>query len=103
MKWLILLGLLSMVVVFVGARYRRQIQTGIYLWRMFRKMRQTGKTVGSSTAGEKRINESGNAKNVPLVRCAKCGKWIPQTAALNLRSKTFFCSSNCLENAVKVG
>ncbi len=101
MKWLILLLLILLVVVFVAIRYRRQIQTGIYVWRMFRKMRQMGKSSEKSD-GDKRINETANTKNAPLVRCAKCGKWIPQTEALNLRSKNFYCSYNCMETAVKV-
>ncbi len=96
MKWLIILVLISVAVVLIAARYRRQIQTGIYLWRMFRKMRQMGKTE------EKQIVEKQNPKDVQLVRCAKCGIWIPQTKALNLRSKTFYCSANCMETAVKV-
>ncbi len=101
MKWLILLLLIVFAFALVAIRYRRQIQTGIYVWRMFRKMRQTGNT-DKKSAGERQINESVNSDNIPLVRCAKCGKWIPQTKALNLRSKNFYCSYNCMETAVKV-
>lgn len=97
MKWLILLLLVAVAGILIAVRYRRQIQTGIYLYRMFRKMRQTGK------GAEKQINRKETTSEVPLVRCARCGKWTPQTKALNLRSKTFYCSSNCLESAVKVG
>ncbi len=96
MKWLILLLLIAVVGILIAVRYRRQIQTGIYFYRMFRKMRQMGKS------SEKQIDKKETASDVPLVRCAKCGKWTPQTKALNLRSKTFYCSSNCLESAVKV-
>ncbi len=96
MKWLILLFLIAVAVVLIGARYRRQIQTGIYLWRMFRKMRQTGRSE------EKQVGSKENSKDVPLVRCARCGSWTPQTKALNLRGKTFYCSANCMETAIKV-
>ncbi|MDQ3321688.1 MAG: hypothetical protein M3525_04420 [Acidobacteriota bacterium] len=96
MKWLILLLFIAVVGILIAVRYRRQIQTGIYLYRMFRKMRQMGK------GSDKQIDRKETAGDVPLVRCAKCGKWTPQTKALNLRSKIFYCSSNCLENAVKV-
>lgn len=96
MKWLFILLILTAVAAIVAARYRRQIQTGIYLWRMFRKMRQ----MGGQT--EKQITKKENNNDAALVRCAKCSKWIPQTKALNLRSKIFYCSSNCMENAVKV-
>ena len=96
MKWLILLLILAVVAAFVIVKYRRQIQTGIYLWRMFKKMR----AVGAQT--EKQIDRKENSAESLLVRCAKCGKWTPQNKALNLRGRTFYCSSNCLENAVKV-
>lgn len=91
-----LLALLAVAGVLIAARYRRQIQTGIYLWRMFGKMRQMNKT------DEKQIPQKENSQNVPLVRCARCGTWTPQNKALNLRSKVFYCSANCMENAVKV-
>ncbi len=97
MKWLILLLLIAAAVILIATRYRRQIQMGIYVFRMFRKMRQMGK------ADEKQIQEKERPKDVQLVRCAKCGTWIPQTKALNLRSKVFYCSANCMETAVKVG
>jgi Sec-independent protein translocase protein TatA len=96
MKWLILLLLIVIAVVWIAARYRRQIQTAIYLLQMFRKMR------GADKGTEKQIRNIENSKNVPLVRCAKCGTWIPQTKALNLRSKAVYCSTVCMENAVNV-
>ena len=97
MKLLILLVFLIAAGVFVAVRYRRQIQTGIYLYRMFKKMR------GANKAGERQITQKENPKDVPLVRCARCGTWTPQNKALNLRSKVFYCSANCMETAVKVG
>jgi hypothetical protein len=93
MKWLILVILFFLLAVIIAFRYRRQIQTALYVWKMFRKMRQANKSE------EKQI-EQPNAKDVPLIRCAKCGTWIPQKNALNLRSKTFYCSANCMEQAV---
>ena len=94
MKWLILLGLIVVLVIVVASRYRRQIQMAIYVWRMFRKMRQAGKT------DEKQVETS--AKDVPLIRCTKCGTWTPQNKALNLRSGMFYCSANCLETSAKI-
>jgi hypothetical protein len=96
MKWLIILGLIFAVCALVAIRYRRQIQTAIYVWKMFRKMRQVSKPV------EKQIKKQKNSSDVPLVKCAKCGTWIPKTKSLNLRSKIFYCSANCMESAVKV-
>jgi hypothetical protein len=95
MKWLFLLFLIGVAVVLISARYRRQIQTGIYLFKMFKGMRRTG------GAQERQIQNRANSKDVQLVRCARCGTWTPQSNALNLRGKTFYCSANCMETAVK--
>ena len=96
MKWLIVLGILVIVLVLIGVRYRQQIKMAIYVWRMFRKMRQMGKS------DERQIEKTPEAKDSPLVRCAKCGTWIPQNKALNLRSGVFYCSKVCLETPTKV-
>lgn len=96
MKWIILFALLAVLIVFLASRYRRQIQMGLYVWRMFRKMRKLG------TGGDKQIEKKEDQKNVPLTRCAQCGSWTPQKDALNLRSGTVYCSANCMEKAVKV-
>ena len=92
MKWLIILGLIAVVVILIASRYRRQIQMAMYVWRMFRKMRQAGKS------DEKKIETKENTSDVPLIRCGKCGTWIPKTNALSLRSGVYYCSANCLEN-----
>lgn len=97
MKWLILLFIIAVAVVLIGVRYRRQLQTGIYLWRMFRKLRQAG------TAEKKQVETKANIKDSPLVRCARCGTWTAQANALGLRNRVFYCSAACMENAVKVG
>lgn len=96
MKWLVILFLISVFVVLISTRYRRQIQTGIYVWRMFRQMRQTG------NVQEKQVESGANSKDVRLVRCARCGTWTPQANALNLGGRTFYCSAKCVETAVKV-
>ena len=95
MKWLIILGLLLIVGIIVVSRYRRQIQMAIYVWRMFRRMRQMGKT------DEKQIQTDENTKESPLIRCGKCGTWIPKNKALSLRSGIYYCSANCLETTAK--
>lgn len=94
MKWLIILVLLILLVIIILTRYRRQIQTVLNVWKMFKKIQQ------DDNSGDKQIEQSNNAKDVPLIRCAKCGIWIPQNNALNLRSKTFYCSAKCMQQAV---
>ena len=95
MKFLFILLILMLVLGLFALRYRKQIQMGLYVLRMFRKMRQMSKG-----GEEKQIEKTENASDVQLVKCARCGKWVPQTKALNLRSKTFYCSANCMEQAV---
>ncbi|MGC2234664.1 MAG: hypothetical protein WA584_00700 [Pyrinomonadaceae bacterium] len=94
-KFLVVLFILIVVFGLVALRYRKQIQMALYVLRMFRKMRQMSKA-----PEEKQIEKTESANDSQLVKCARCGTWIPQSKALNLRSKTFYCSANCMENAV---
>lgn len=97
MKWLIILLILLVVVALVVLRYRKQIQAGWQIWRMFRQMRQVGKSQ------EKPVEKKKDTlKDVPLVRCEKCGKWISPEGALKLRSDKYYCSSTCMEKAAKL-
>ncbi len=96
MKWLIILGLILLVIILIASRYRKQIQMGLYVFRMFRKMRQMNK------AEEKQISPKAETSDTTLINCAKCGTWIPQNKAIKLRSGVFYCSANCLETMAKV-
>jgi hypothetical protein len=94
MKWLILLVLLIFALGLIALRFRPQIQAALQIWRMFKQIKQ------ANQPAEKQIPKREKVKNEALVRCAKCGKWIPQSNALNLRKQTFYCSSDCVEKAV---
>ncbi len=94
MKLLFIALILLLVGCLVALRYRKQIQSALYVWQMFKKMRQLNKPV------EKRIEKTETVSASQLIRCAKCGTWIPQNKALNLRSKAYYCSTNCIESAV---
>lgn len=96
MKWIIILSLLIIVWMFVVVRFRKQIQTAIYLWKVFQSMRKPNKTIKKPNENVKNLGE------VPLIKCSKCGTWIPQANALNLRSKISYCSANCMESAARV-
>ena len=96
MKWIIILGLISLVLILIYSRYRKQIQTALYVFRMFRKMRQMSKT------GEKQIDAAADSTAANLVNCAKCGTWILQNKALKLRSSGYYCSANCLKTIAEV-
>ena len=97
MKWLIILGLLALLLIVIATRFRRHIQMAIYVFKMFRKMRQMSKAEGSETQ-----ISSGNAQesDVALVRCAKCGSWRPQTEAIKFAGGLYYCSQNCVETRV---
>lgn len=96
-EWLLILGVLAILAIFLIVRYRRQIQTGIYIFKMFRKMREMSRPPKMT---EKQIDNA-NSNEVQLVRCAKCGTWLPQNTALKFSKNTFYCSSKCVETAVK--
>jgi hypothetical protein len=98
MKWIILLILFAVLIVIIATRFRRQIAAGIEIYKMFRQVRQQMKPPEEKQIKTKSVSKS----DVPLVRCAKCGKWVKESNALNLRSKTFYCSTNCMEQAVRV-
>jgi formylmethanofuran dehydrogenase subunit E len=94
MKWLVLLALLILAFALIALRFRVQIQAALQLWRMFKQIKQANQPI------EKQMPKREKIANEALVRCANCGKWIPQSTALNLRKQTFYCSSNCVEKAV---
>ena len=96
MKWLILLLVLLVVVFLIAMRYRRQIMAGYQLWKMFRQMRQAGKPTVKQNEKRESIRE------VPLVRCEKCGKWISPDGAMKLRQEKYYCSSVCMEKAARL-
>lgn len=97
MKFLLILGLLVILAMFIGRRYRRQIETALYVFRMFRKMREMNNS--AETSG-KQIDQTSNSMDVQLVRCVKCGSWTPQSNALRFGKNSFYCSANCMEKAV---
>lgn len=97
MKWLIVLIIFLVVIGLILFRYRKQIQAGWQIWRVLRQMRQAGKAQEKPSA-----NRQESLKEVPLVRCEKCGKWISPEGALKLQKEKYYCSSNCMERAARL-
>ncbi len=95
MKLLIIFVLFLVVLALIAVRYRKQIQTAIYVWRMFRKMRQMSKP------NENQIETKENQLNVPLIRCVGCGNWVAETNVLKMGNKISYCSAACIEKSVK--
>ncbi len=66
-------------------RYRKQIAGMIGLARTLKKIRE-----GSVKHGERDSSQS-----VALVNCSKCGVWVPQDRARQVKSQ-YYCSDTCL-------
>ena len=73
-----------------AVRYRRQINTAVGFWKMLKAARQQ---MPQSTVRERQVE----AADVPLVNCAKCSRWVPETTAIRLGTKSWFCSRECFE------
>lgn len=91
-KFLFLLFLVITLLGIVALRFRRQILTAVEIWEGVKKPKRD----------ERLIDQKENSNSVPLIKCAKCEVWIPQTSAIKLNSNVFFCSRNCMENIVEV-
>ena len=92
---LVILVVLAVILALTAVRYRRQIAGVIQIWRTLKSARQQIK------------KQSGSVKEEPvsagrLVNCAKCGTWVPEGKAINLRGGIFYCSSTCLESTANV-
>jgi hypothetical protein len=93
-KVLVVLVLLLFLLAMIAVRYRRQIKTGIEIFKMFRQMR-----AGSVNASQERqIRKQEDLANAPLVKCIKCGTWVPQPKAMKLGGNTY-CSAVCVERS----
>ena len=95
MKWLILLFLVFLLVVFVSNRYRKQINSVIRFWKAIQNE-------SPLTQQTKEISEEKTEmKDFNLVKCASCGTWMPQNIMLSVDSKKNVCSKECLNQLVK--
>lgn len=94
-KFLVITFLILVLLGLVLLRFRKQIQTALYVLKMFRQMRRAGQPPAEKTIDTKEKTGGGQ-----LIRCARCGTWIPETSAMKLGAKTYYCSANCIESAV---
>jgi hypothetical protein len=86
--------ILLVIVVLLGLtviRYRKQILVFYRFWSALRSMQQNN--------SQAQMNEAARPENGPLVNCAKCGAWTPESTAIRLGTRAFYCSSACMENA----
>ena len=90
MKWIILFLLLMFLLMMISVRFKRQIIGMIQVWKIFKQV---------NNPPEKQIKDQPANDEISLVKCARCGNWIPQNEALNFRSKDSYCSINCVEKS----
>lgn len=96
-KLLIIFFVLLMILMLLLMRYRRQLQAGLQIWRMYKQIRKTPK----SSPPQKEVTQK-VSRGESLVRCARCGKWVAPAGAISLRAKTFYCSTQCMEKAARL-
>ena len=82
---LIVVGVLS---VWTAIKYRRQIVTMIELYKHVKAAQSKLRDPGTS-----RSNLDG-VQGIQLIKCARCGKWIPQSEAMGDVSKPV-CKFGC--------
>lgn len=84
MKYVVIAGLLGIIFVLVYARIRPYLK-------LIQKVASSFE-VTTSVAAEKKT-----ASRNKLVRCDRCGTWVPAERALNLKSGlATFCSPECM-------
>ncbi len=96
MKWIIIILLLFVIVVFITARYRKQINAAIILWKSLTKAHSSASQIHSKAKSRQ------DPLAVELIKCAKCGSWTPSTNTLSLISGEKFCSSECIDEAILI-
>jgi hypothetical protein len=89
-----ILFVIAVILGLTAVRYRKQIAAMLHIWRSLKSMRDQVK--------ERQVRPQEATPAGPLVNCAKCGTWVPEQKAIQLRGGTFYCSSSCLESAVPV-
>ena len=92
-EFLVVLLVIAALLALTAFRYRNQILSVYRFWTAIRdiqKRKEPEQVAGSETGDDG-----------PLVNCAKCGSWAPETRAIRLGTRTFYCSAACMEKAAK--
>lgn len=88
---LIILVVIMVLLVLTAVKYRKQIAALIGVARMLKDTKDAVRQ--TAIQGEE-------SRSVQLVNCAKCGIWVPQDKALNIRDGFFYCSDECVKTRV---
>jgi len=93
MKWLLLLIVILAFIGYLVYRYRKYLQTALFMYRTVRQMKR------QSTGQQKQVPPRDTSKDSELVRCPRCGKWASKMDSVKLKSD-FFCSHSCMEESI---
>ena len=85
---LIILTVVAVLIVLTAIKYRRQIVALIGFYRQLRTLR-SGMREGD---GRARINNP--VDGIQLIKCDRCGKWLPENETTRLNSGTV-CAVDC--------
>ena len=92
--WILLIIFLIYLafMAFMVYRYRKYLQTGWFMLKAYRQLKQTTKPKTKTITDKPKTSDS------PLVHCAKCQKWTSQDEAVKLKTN-YFCSHSCMEKS----
>ncbi|MBX3289743.1 MAG: hypothetical protein KF855_10415 [Acidobacteria bacterium] len=86
--------ILLVIAVLLGLtafRFRRQLWTVYQVWRTLRAARD----LNNGNRPEQIPKTKGSE---PLVKCVKCGSWVPKSRSVDLGSAVY-CSAECIEKS----
>jgi hypothetical protein len=83
-----ILLVIAVVLALTVFRYRSQVGAVYRFWKVLRSAR---------TQQKNEIGEPAEAVKGPLVNCAKCGTWVPESKAIKLGARVYYCSVACVE------
>jgi hypothetical protein len=83
-----ILLVIAAILALTAYRYRAHIGAIYRIWTVLRSAR-----VGRRDE----MAEPAEAVKGPLVNCAKCGIWVPESKAIKLGTRVFYCSAACVE------
>ncbi|GIU83103.1 MAG: hypothetical protein D6687_02840 [Acidobacteria bacterium] len=89
MKCLTIILILLLILLILTIRYRRQIRFFINIFRLFFAIREN--------------QMPAKKKDIQLVCCAGCKKWLPASEAIDLQLGNFYCSKDCFNKRLSSG
>jgi len=92
--FLFILVAICILLALTAFRYRKGIMAVIRVSRMVKQASLQGRR-------ESHLAEVKTKTSSPLVRCSRCGTWVPKDRARTIGSGSYFCSTECIESRVR--